>query len=260
MRRGLCETCAELRGLMSKRYAIRLALLFSSLLGFSFGIHAQDVLTLTEAIQLALRQNPSLRGSEDEAGAARARVKQVRAEWFPRIDFSQGFTRGNNPVYVFGTLLTQRGFTAANFALSSLNTPAPLDNFQTRLNGQFSLFDSGRTRFRVQEAKGLETASDFETEQTRQDLIMRVVQNYYSVIVAREDLLAANEAVRSSEANEQRVEKMQQAGLTVDSDLLSAKVFLAQMKDREIRAQNNLESSQMVLAREIGVGSDVRPE
>lgn len=245
---------------MSKGCAIRVALLFSSLVGFSFGIHAQDVLTLSEAVQLALRQNPSLQGSEDESDAARARVKQVRAEWLPRIDFSQGFTRGDDPVYVFGTLLTQRRFTAANFALSGLNTPVPLDNFQTRLNGQFSLFDSGHTRFRVQEAKRLETASDFETEQSRQDLIMRVVQNYYSVIVAREGLLAANEAVRSAEANEQRVEKMQETGLLVDSDLLSARVFLAQMKDREIRAQNSLESSQMILAREIGLGSDARPE
>jgi outer membrane protein len=53
---------------------------------------------------------------------------------------------------------------------------------------------------------------------------------------------------------------MQATGLIVDSDLLSARVFLAQMKDQEIRAQNSLESSQMILAREIGLGSDVRPE
>jgi outer membrane protein len=91
-------------------------------------------------------------------------------------------------------------------------------------------------------------------------LILRVVENYYSVIVAREDLLAANEAVRTAEVNEQRVEKMQATGLIVDSDLLSAKVFLAQVKDREIRAQNSLELSQMALAREIGLGSEARPE
>lgn len=229
-------------------------------LAFAPEVRAQEPLTLSGAVQLALRQNPALRSSEDEADAARARVGEARAEWFPRIDFSQGFTRGDDPVYVFGTLLTQRRFTAANFALSSLNTPPPLDNFKTRFDGQMSLFDSGRTKFVVQGAKRLKTATDFETEQARQDLILRVVEDYYGVIVSKEGLRAAQEAVRAAESNEQRVKKMQEAGLIVDSDLLSAKVFFASMKDRAIRAQNSLEVSQMVLARELGLGPDTRPE
>ena len=69
-------------------------------------------LTLARAVQMALDQNPVFRESSDEAEAARARLKQVQAGWFPRFDFHQDFTRGNNPVYVFGTKLTQRQFSA----------------------------------------------------------------------------------------------------------------------------------------------------
>lgn len=221
---------------------------------------AVSALTLEQAVHIALERNPAFRSAGEEAQAAHARAGQARAAWFPRIDFSQGFTRGNNPVYVFGTLLTQRRFTEASFALASLNAPAPLDNFQTRLDGQVSLFDSGRTRLRVQGAKRLETAADFATDQARQDLILQVVQAYYGVLVAREGLAAASEAVRAAEANERRAETMQTAGLIVDSDLLSAKVFLAQMKDREIRAQNGLELAQMVLARQLGLDPGAQPE
>jgi outer membrane protein len=223
-------------------------------------LHAQEVLTLDQAVQLALKQNPSLAASGDEADAAKARVGQTRAGWLPRIDFAQGFTRGNNPVYVFGTLLTQRRFTAANFALPGLNAPTPLDNFQTRFDGQMSLFDSSLTKYRVQGAKRMETAADLAREQARQDLILQVIHAYYGVIVAREDLAAAGEAVRAADANERRVETMQKAGLVVDSDLLSAKVFLAQMKDREISAQNSLELAQLLLARELGLPPETRPE
>jgi outer membrane protein len=223
-------------------------------------LHAQEVLTLDHAVQMALKQNPSLAASADEADAAKARLGQTRAAWLPRIDFAQGFTRGNNPVYVFGTLLTQRRFTAANFALSSLNTPTPLDNFQTRFDGQMSLFDSSLTRFRVQGAKRLETAADFATEQARQDLILEVIRSYYGMIVARENLAAAGEAVRAADSNARRVETMQKAGLVVDSDLLSAKVFLAQMKDRDISARNNLQLAQMALARDLGLSPEARLE
>lgn len=221
---------------------------------------AQETLTLAAAVQQALQGNSEFRSSQDAANAARARANEARAGWLPRLDFSQGFTRGDNPVYVFGTLLTQRQFTAADLALPSLNTPEPLDNFQTMFSGQWNLFDSGQTHFRSQGAKRLETAADFDTEQARQDLIMEVVRDYYGVLVTREDWKAAGEALQAAESNEQREEKMHTAGLIVDSDLLSAKVFLAQMKDREIRAHNGLELAQMTLARVLGEPPSARPE
>jgi outer membrane protein TolC len=213
----------------------------------------QDSLTLDQAVQLALKQNPALAAAADEADAAKARVAQVRAGWFPRLDASQGFTRGNNPVYVFGTLLTQRHFTAANFALPLLNAPAPLDNFQTRFDGQVSLFDSGRTLMRQRGAERLKTAADYETEQARQDLILRVVRAYYDVLVAREDLVAAQEALKTAESSAGRARSLEQAGLVVSSDRLSADVFRAQMKDREIRAANALELARLALSRELGL-------
>jgi len=217
-------------------------------------------LTLEQAVRMALDQNPALRSTEDEGDRARARLKQAQAAWFPRVDFHQDFTRGNNPVYVFGTKLTQRQFSAADFALNSLNTPRPLDNFQTRFDGQWKLFDSGQSLFQQRSAKKLVTAADFQTEQARQDLILEVVRHYYGVLVLRENLLAANEAVKAAEANSARMETMHKAGLIVDSDLLSAKVFLAQMKDRHIRAENELAFANMQLARDMGLPVDAQTE
>jgi len=216
----------------------------------------RGILTLEQAVREALDQNPAFRESADEAQAARARLKEAQAGWLPRIDFHQGFTRGNNPVYVFGTKLTQRQFSNADFALNNLNTPLPLDNFQTRLDGQWRLFDSGQTLFQQRSAKKLVTAADFQTEQARQDLILDVMRSYYGVLVVRENLRAADESVKTAEASAQRMETMHKAGLIVDSDLLSAKVFLAQMKDRQIRAQNDLALANMQLAREMGLPVD----
>lgn len=221
---------------------------------------AQGPLTLEQAVQLALDRNPRLRAAADEADAARARADQARSAYLPRVDFSQGFTRGNNPVYVFGTLLTQRQFTAANFALPGLNAPTPLDNFQTRFDGQWMLYDFGRTRNRHRGARRLSTAQDFRTEQERQDLILRVVRAYQGVLVARENLAAARKAVESAEANESRVRSLEQAGLVVTSDLLSAQVHTAAMREREIRAANQLDLARATLGHEIGLGPEALRE
>lgn len=240
--------------------AKRILLLTFVLLLSAQGARGQQPITLEQAVGTALAKNPVLKAAQEETAAARAQTNQARAAQYPRVDFSQGFTRGNNPVYVFGTLLTQRQFTAANFALSGLNAPTPLDNFQTRLEGQMLLFDWGRTRRRIGGARRMETAAEFEAEQARQDLILRVVRAYYGVVVAREDLAAAREAYRTAEANEARVKSLAEAGLVVSSDLLSAQVFRAQMKDREIRAENQWQLARMVLSNEMGLGPEATTE
>ena len=178
------------------------------LLGVSPGARAQEAapppgepVTLEQAVQMALAKNPALKAQAEESSVARAHTLQARAAWFPRVDFSQSFLRGDDPVYVFGTRLRQRQFTAANFALAALNTPAPLNNSLTRLDGQMMLFDSLRTHYRVAGARRMESAADFSTEQARQDLILRVVRVYYGVIVARENVSAAREALRTAESS-----------------------------------------------------------
>jgi outer membrane protein TolC len=221
-------------------------------------VHAQEdakswPITLEHAVQSALQQNPAFRTSQDDVDAARARLKQMQSAWYPRFDFHQDFIRGNNPIYVFGTKLTQRQFTAADFALNRLNTPTPFDNFQTRFDGQWRLFDSGQTLFHQRSAKKLVTVSDFEAEQARQDLILEVVRAYYGIRVLEQNEKAAEGALKTAEASAQRMEAMHMAGTVVDSDLLSAKVFVAQMKDRQIRAQNDLAMAEMQLARLMGL-------
>jgi len=216
----------------------------------------RPTVTLEQAVQSALQQNPAFHTSQDDADAARARLKQVQSAWYPRFDFHQDFTRGNNPVYVFGTKLTQRQFTAADFALNTLNAPTPIDNFQTRFDGQWRLFDSGQTLYHQRSAKKLVTVADFETEQARQDLILEVVRAYYGIRVLEENEKAADGAVKTAEATAARMEAMHKAGTVVDSDLLSAKVFVAQMKDRQIRARNDLAIAQMQLARLMGLPAE----
>ena len=71
---------------------------------------AQDALSLKDAVRLALRENPAVAGANAGVRAAEARVDQARGGALPRVNYAESYTRSDNPVFVFGALLTQHQF------------------------------------------------------------------------------------------------------------------------------------------------------
>src|SRR5580765_2266120 len=110
-------------------------------LGLAPPATAQTPLTLTEAIGRARAQNPDAGSAAAAEREAAERVTQARAGYWPRVDVAESWQRGNQPVFVFSSLLAQRQFTAADFALGALNYPDALDNFRTAVMVEQSLFD-----------------------------------------------------------------------------------------------------------------------
>ena len=47
-------------------------------------------------------------------------ASQARTMLLPQLSFTEDISRGNDPVYAFGTRLRQRQFTQADFALELL--------------------------------------------------------------------------------------------------------------------------------------------
>src|SRR5690349_4297035 len=84
---------------------------------------AQDTLTLDDALRAAAANNASLRAARAGADEASARASEARARFFPRVGVSESWQRGDQPVFVFSSLLSSRRFTAANFAVDALNNP-----------------------------------------------------------------------------------------------------------------------------------------
>ena len=84
---------------------------------------AKEALTLRQAVDLALRSNPLVAAADAGEKEAEARIHQARSGYLPRLQFFESLQRGNNPVFVFSSLLTQHQFSQGNFALGPLNRP-----------------------------------------------------------------------------------------------------------------------------------------
>lgn len=216
-------------------------------------------LSLAQAAQIALEKNPLHKAALADTKAASAGVREAQSALMPRIMFSELATRGNDPVYIFGSKLRQQRFTADNFAppLNRLNTPLPYGNFTTRFGGTWTLFDSFATWRGIERARKVDAAAAHQLERTDQELLFRVVQSYYGVLLAVRQVEVGEQAEKTAHSIMERSQVRYETGVVVESDWLSAKVRLAGRKQELIRARNALQVARAQLNTAMGVPPDV---
>ena len=215
-----------------------------------------SALTLLQAVNIALEKNPERKAALADSRGASANVRESRSFLLPHVTFSETATEGNDPVYVFGSKLRQQRFTTADFSLSALNTPTPFGNFSTRFGGTWNLFDSFASWRGVNRAERLNDAAGHQLERTDQEIVFRVVDFYYAVLLARKQLDVAEQGMKTAQAILGRSKDRFESGVVVESDYLSAKVRIAVRKQELIRAQNNLALSKAQLSTAMGISSE----
>ncbi len=235
-----------------KNTKVRTAILAALAVFLSTAGRAQEKLTLEQSVRRALANNPELAIDTPAREAAVAELAASHAGYLPRLDVEQSLLGGNNPVYVFGTLLTQQRFTEANFALPSLNEPDALKNWQTRFTAQQNIWDFGRTRQRVDSARLGVDMTDLGHEDRVRQTLLAVIEAYYSVSLSRETLEAANAALESSEAIVKQAQSRVESGLAVEADLLRSQVYLASARQQQIQARGQGEIARASLNRLMG--------
>jgi len=216
----------------------------------------QTPLSLRQAVSMALEKNPQRRMAVADQHAAEAGVQEARSGLLPRVSFTESATRGNDPVYVFGTRLRQERFTVADFALNRLNTPTPIGNFSSRFSGNWSLFDSFANLKSVARAKDLRQAAGHQLERADQETIFRAVQAYLGLLLAQKEQDVAEQSVKTAQSILDRSQARYQSGVVVQSDLLSAQVRLASRQEELIRARSNLAFAAAQLDTAMGVPAD----
>src|SRR6266568_8071553 len=213
-------------------------------------------ITLQQAINIALEKNPERKAALADTRAASTDVREARSFLLPHVAFSETASRGNDPVYVFGSKLRQQRFTTADFDLNVLNTPTPFGNFATRFGGTWNLFDSFASWRAVNRAERVKDAAGHQLDRTDQEIVFRVVDSYDSVLVARKQLEVAEQAMKTAQAILDRSKDRFETGVAVESDYLSAQVRLATRKQELIRAQNNLALARAQLSTAMGISTE----
>ena len=223
-----------------KRNPVNWLLIFCSI--WSGGAGAQTTeMTLRQAIDRALGQNPEIAVAHADQEAACASSRLARTALLPQLSFTEDISRGDDPVYAFGTRLRQRQFTQADFALNSLNRPQPIGNFSTSFSGSWMAFDSFKTERAIRGADLMKKSAASNAKAVNQKIVLDVVQAYESVLYAEREVDVAQHEQETAAALLSTVQDHVKAGLAVESDRMSAEVNAAARKQELIAAQGDLE-------------------
>ncbi len=216
---------------------------------------AQNVtpLSLSDAIQLAVKSNRQLEASRQGTAAVSSAIGQARAAFFPRLDLIEGFTYSDKPTLVFSNLLDQSNFRQQNFAISSLNEPTPLTNLSSQIRLEQPLYAGGQLSARLGQAKAAAEASVELTKRTEQQIVVGTIEAYYFALLAESNLKVVEKALESARAQLERTRDLFERGLAVRADYLRTQVLMGSLERERIEAENGVIISHSALRHVLGV-------
>jgi outer membrane protein TolC len=215
--------------------------------------YAAESLTLEQAIETALKSNPGLKAADAQIEAADAGVLRSASGFLPKVTLSETWSRSDNPLMVLGTKLNQEIVAPADFSPAIMNSPEPISNYNTRLTMMQPVFNGGREYIGRTQAALAREASMQDRERARQETIYNVVKAYYGLLLAKEYHKVALQSQETSQANVKLAESRFKAGAVLQSDLLRARVQLAEVQEMLTRSENNIKLAAANLAFSMGV-------
>ncbi len=219
---------------------------------------AQNVtpLSVSDAVQLAVKRNLQLEASRQGTVAATSAVGQARAGFFPRLDMVEGFDYSDKPTLVFSNLLDQSDFKQKNFAIGSLNNPTPLTNLNSQIRLEQPLYTGGQLTARLGQAKAAADASNAMTKRTEQQTAVGAIEAYYQALLAEGNLKVVDKAVESARAQLQRARDLYEKGLAVRADYLRTQVLMGSLERERMEAENLVTTSHSRLRYVLGAGDE----
>lgn len=202
---------------------------------------AEEILTLDQAIDNALKNNQLIQGSRARLQAASENVTVGFSRFLPRVDLQERMEHTNSPPLVFTQKLQQEAFTAQDFQLNSLNHPSAYNNWKTQFLLTQPIFDQGREWIGYQAAKTQQSKTDMELVKMQQHIRFLVEKAYYDTLLAQGNLDVLNSSIKTVSELEAMAYKRHKAGNALLSDLTSARVQKAQVEMERIKAEGDLE-------------------
>jgi len=213
------------------------------------------VVTMEEAVAMALEQNHLLKAAQSEKSAVDAGVDAGRARYLPRLVLEEGGAYTNSPTRAFMMRLDEGRFTLAG----DLNNPENSGDFRTALTLEQPLFDRRISDGLAMARKDQERAGT-ALEQRREDVALRTVTAFLELQKASVQLALAEAALADAAEHRRLARVRSENGVGLKSDELRARTFVAEMEQQLITAANNREIAALRLALVLGLGTGERVE
>ena len=233
---------------------VRTAKALCLLLAAGSAVMAQPAggLTMTQAVESALKNYPAIQISQEQINAAAAGIRLARTAYLPRIDATAQVNRAtrNN---VFGLLLPQS-------VIPSMSGPViGSNNFGTAWGSAIGAlvswepFDFGLRQANVAVAEAARTQQEAALRRTRYDIAVATADAFLTLAAAQETVRAAQAGLDRAETVLKTVRALVQAELRPGADAARSEAESAAARTQLVQAQQATEVARANLARFVGL-------
>ncbi|UCD34830.1 MAG: TolC family protein [Nitrospiraceae bacterium] len=221
------------------------------LFGMALPAAAGTVLTLNEAIETALRENPAIRAHSWSVKSREEDLLSSQGTLFPALTVEEKYSRTNNPTYGFMAKLNQERFTQEDFLISSLNDPDDISDYETSFTIHQPLIVP-TVYFGIGVSERELEAQEAEYERKKDETARAVVKAFLAVRTADEHRRVARKALEDAREHRRLASVRYESGTGLYSDLLRAEVAVKNAELMIIQTAGNAEVARRALGLAIG--------
>ncbi len=191
-------------------------------------------LTLDAALQIALKNHPSLSTARERIGAQEAVVGQQMAAYYPTVTWNNSYSTGS-----------QSGSTGA--------TDRSLDTYNLRANFNLTLYNFGKREGAVQSSRETLSAVTFNYKTTSDSVIFGVKQAFFAYLGASALVKVREETVKSRELLVRQARGFYEVGTRARIDVVRAESNLYNAQAELITTQNAVKVAWVTLKNALGL-------
>jgi outer membrane protein len=230
---------------------VKRAALLGTMLMMAGALVGQPALTLGQAVEMSLKNYPSIRVSQEQSNATAAAIQLARTAYLPRVDALAQFNRAtrNN---VFGLLLPQSVIPNMSGPVIGSNNFGSV--WGSAIGGlvTWEPFDFGLRGANVAAASAARAQSEAAVKRTQFEVAVAAVDAYLTLVAAQETVHAAQAGVDRAVAVAKTITAQVNAQLRPGADQSRAEAEVAAAQTQLIQAQQAIEVSKATLSQFVG--------
>jgi outer membrane protein len=206
-------------------------------------------LSLSQAIDLALKEHPAIKQSRENVNAARYNIGVARGAYLPQVNFVANYYYGN----AFSTT-SRRPLTAATGGnISSVSSTPESSYYFYQFQANQLIYDFGKTPGLIAESRARFGQSQQDYASSRQQVVLDARTAYFGYLAAQRAQKVQEETVRQNHELLKQAQGFYKVGLKAKIDVTKAEANLYQADANLIQAKNNVKLTQVTLMTALGL-------
>jgi len=219
---------------------------------FGQTINAGDVLTLKAAIEISLKNHPTIEAQQGQVLAGEARIGQAWGDFYPRLSLGGAYTR-ISPVDAGTSSTTSNAGLPPGSSNIPTGTAGPYDQYAASGNVNQMIFDFGKSWAQVKAQKLSTQAARHDLQATRSQIVAGVKEAYYSLLSAEHNKKVVEEKVDQFKKHLKYARALYLVGSKSRLDVTKAEVDVSNAQVDLIKAENGLRYFRLSLNNAMGL-------